>query len=280
LLRSLVVIELIWFVGASYHVYRYGIQDLVLRNRIEQGYLEKVVGVDNLAVSVLMFLPLVYFFLSLEQTSVWRFLAWLSFVLSLATTVITFSRNGFVNMMAVLFLIFFRQVRSPKILVFFLILIMIVLLAPSSYWSRISTISSLKVESGLSHKISLVQSGFDIIVRNPVFGIGLGKLTRAVHNTALQIAVEVGLPALFAFLGLLYFAFRELITARLLMKKRDGEEWPILPQMLSISLIAYLIGGLSISIPRYLPFIILLGLIVAMKNLDSSDVLACTARGE
>lgn len=278
-LRSLIVLEILWFVGAAYHALRYGTQDLALRTTVEQGYLEKVVGVDNLAVSVLMFLPLVYFFLSLKPTGAWRFLAWLSFGLSLATTVITFSRNGFINMLVVLFLIFFRRMRSSRILIFILILIMIVLLAPSSYWGRISTIPSLKVESGLSHKISLLQIGLDIVIRNPVFGIGLGKLTRAVHNTVLQIAVEVGLFALFVFLMLLYKVFREIKRARFVMNISDEEGWSTLPLMISISLVAYLIGGLTISIPRYLPFIIILGLIVAAKGINSGEALALEEHG-
>ena len=267
-LRSLVVLQLFWFGAAAYHVLRYGTQTLASRASVEQGYLEKIVGVDALAVSVLMFLPLVYSLLSLKQPDIWRFLTQLSLWLSLITVILTFSRNGFVNLIVVLSLIFLRRVSSPRVLSFILILILLVALAPSSYWSRMSTITSLEVESGLRLKISHIQRGLDIVRSNPLLGIGLGRLVRAVHNTLLQVAVELGLPVLGLFLALLYHAFRETKRARLLWSEKDGKFWYSLTLMLSIGLIAFLIGGLTISLTRFLPFIILLALVVSVRNLS------------
>jgi O-antigen ligase len=215
-----------------------------------------------------MFLPVLFFLVHHKQSKAWQSLSMLGFFLSPFTVFLTASRNGFVTLVVVLALILFQKRSSPKLWAFLLIMVLLILIAPGGYWQRISTIPRLDVESGLSLKISHLQRGLEIIKANPLFGIGLGKLTRAIHNTVLQVAVEVGLPAVLIFLTMIYLAFKELkrverFTARnvhLVMFSR-------LPWMVIVGLIAYLIGGLTVSYNLMLPFYIMLGLITAMRNL-------------
>jgi hypothetical protein len=271
MLRSLLLLSLFWFGAAAFHVLRFGEEALYLRTSVEQGYLEKLIDVNVLAVSVLMIMPLIYFLWFLPQSGSWRFLAAAGLVLSVFTVILTFSRNGFVGLAVVMVLLFFERRRSPKILSLFLIIILIILFVPSSYWNRIATITSLQVESGLRLKISHVIRGLSVVVHHPILGIGLGRLGYSVHNSLLQVAAEAGLPTLFVFLGILYYAFMELKRAQRFLSE-NAPKLARLPRMLSISLIAFLIGGLTISIHHLFLLIVILGLIVALRNLCREGV--------
>jgi hypothetical protein len=266
MLRSLLLLSLFWFGAAAFHVLRFGEEALYLRTSVEQGYLEKLIDVNVLAVSVLMIVPLIYFQWFLPQSGFWRFLAAAGLVLSVFTVILTFSRNGFVGLAAVALLLFFERRRSRKILSLFLIIILAILIVPSSYWNRIATITSLETESGLRLKISHLIRGLSVVVSHPILGIGLGRLGYSVHNTLLQVAAEAGLPALFAFLGILYFAFTELKKAQRFLAEK-APKMSRLPRMFMISLIAFLIGGLTISIHHLFLFFVILGLVVALRNL-------------
>ena len=271
MLRSLLLLSLFWFGAAAFHVLRFGAEALYLRTSIEQGYLERLIDVNALAVSVLMIMPLIYFLLFLPQSGLWRFLAAAGLLLSVFTVILTFSRNGFVGLSVVLVLLFYERKRSPQILALLLIIILIILIVPGSYWTRITTITSLEAQSGLRLKLSHVARGVAVIVSHPILGLGLGRLGYSVHNTALQVAVEAGLPALFVFLGILYYAFMELKRAQRFLSE-NAPEMSRLPRMLLISLIAFLIGGLTISIHHLFLFIVILGLIVTLRNLCRAEL--------
>jgi hypothetical protein len=266
MLRALLLLSLFWFGAAVFHVLRFGEEALYLRTSVEQGYLEKLIDVNVLAVSALMIMPLIYFQWFLPQSRFWRLLAVAGLFLSVFTVILTFSRNGFVGLAVVTLLLFFHQKKSPQVLSLFLIFFLIILLVPGSYWSRISTITSLTVESGLRLKISHVIRGLSVVAGHPLLGIGLGGLGYSVHNTLLQVAAEAGLPAFFVFLGILYYAFAELKRVPELLAE-NAPQMSRLPRMLVISLIAYLIGGLTISIHHLFLFVVILGLVVVLRNL-------------
>jgi len=271
-LRAFVLLSLFWFLASLIDILTYGFETIYLRVRTEIGFLQKWTQVDVLATTVLMFLPFLYFLMHQKQSKAWQSMSKLGFYLSPFTVFLTASRNGFVALVVVLALIFFQKKGSPKLWAFLLIMVMFILIAPSGYWQRISTIPQLDVESGLSLKISHLQRGLEIVRENPLFGIGLGKLKRAIHNTVLQVAVEVGLPAMLIFLGMIYLAIKELKRAeRSISQNVHLAMFSRLPWMVIVSLVAYLIGGLTVSNNLMLPFFIILGLITALRNLTLEE---------
>lgn len=266
-LRSLVLLSLFWFVASFMDILKYGFESIYMRERTSLGFFPKWTQVDILAMTVLMFLPLLYFLLFQKQPRTWHSMTLWAMVLSPITVFFTASRNGFVSLIVVLALLLLRKKRASIKWAFVMIMVVLIIFAPSGYRQRISTIADMNVESGLSLKISHVQRGLGIISQNPLFGIGLGKLQRAIHNTFLQIAVDVGLPAMFLFLVLMFMAFVRLRKAgTLIIANPSVAAFSELPLMLMISLVAYLIGGLTVSSNLMLPFFIILGLVTVIKN--------------
>jgi len=72
------------------------------------------------------------------------------------------------------------------------------------------------------------QAGLRMMAANPIAGVGLGnfkalvrgyeqkdeKVDNIAHNAYVEIGAEMGLPALFAFLGILFFSYRTLGRVR------------------------------------------------------------------
>ena len=271
-LRSIVLLSLFWFVASFIDILKYGFAPIYLRVRTNIGFLQKWTQVDILATTVLMFLPLLYFLLRQKQSRPWHYLTLWAIVLSPITVFLTASRNGFVTLIVVVALLFLKKKSSSLKWAFVMIMVVLILVAPSGYRQRISRITDLNVESGLSLKISHFQRGLGIISQNPLFGIGLGKLQRAIHNSVLQIAVDVGLPAMFLFLSLIYLAFTRLKkVGRLIRQSPSAASFSELPAIVMISLVAYLIGGLTVSNNLMLPFFMILGLITAVQNISLKE---------
>jgi hypothetical protein len=269
-LRSFIFLGFIWFGASLYHIIKYGIKPLFFRSPIEKGYLEVIIDVNTLSTSVLMILPLVYYQAIQSKRNIWKGLALVCFPVCIFTVILTFSRNGFVALTVVLAMLFFRRKGSFKIWGSIAIIILIVLLTPGLYWSRIATIPSIEVDSGLMLKLSYFRQSLNIILGNPLIGVGYGN-SFSIHNTFLQIAADLGILVLLLFLGIIYTAYKNLKKIELSFRDNDFGEVSRLPWLLVISLAAYIIGGLTISIPLFFLFIVILGLIMAFKNLYSGN---------
>jgi len=264
--RSFTILGLIWFSATVVHITKYGLEPLFLRTPIKRGYLEVILDVNNLAVAVMMILPLIYYQAISNKRDGWKLLALICFPLTIFTVILTFSRNGFISLVIFFLLIYFKGKVSIKIWGLILIISLIIMITPNIYWHRVSTITSLRVESGLKMKLSRFQKGIGIISHHPLFGAGNGQVF-TIHNTILQIGAELGLPALLLFLSLIYFSLRNLKKIETFLKENNNDDLFKLPWLLVIGIVSYIVGGLSISIPLFLPFFIILSIITALKHI-------------
>jgi len=270
ILRILIFLGLAWSGLSIYHVLRFGVESLYTRTSSEVGYLENIIDVNSLAVSVLMILPLLYFQITLKQRRGWQLLAMVGVALSIITVILTFSRNGFINLILVLALIFLKDKRSRRVWAFVGVLLIAILLTPQRYWTRVLSTSGVEtykfsMSKGISAKLSYVQGGVDIVRRHPLVGIGTGRLERSIHNSIIQVAVEMGLPVMILYLAILAVAFKELKRIRVHSGLGSGGSPSELPYMLMVGLVAYIIGGLTISIHWHFPFFMILGIIAANR---------------
>jgi len=264
--RSFILLGLIWFAISIIHILKHEIGPIYLRTGIDTGYFGTVLGLNILSTSILMILPIIYYQLSHEKIVFWKVLSFICFPLVIFTVMLTFSRNGFICLVIVLFLIFNKGKISFKTWSLVLIVVLMFIMVPSFYWSRMATITSLRIESGLRMKIGYFLEGINIIRTHPVIGVGYGN-SFTIHNTILQVGADLGLPVLLLFLSIIFIALKDLKMIGLSLSKDKLYDLSELPWMLIISLIAYIIGGLTISIPLFLPFIIILAIIAAIKNL-------------
>jgi O-antigen ligase len=161
-------------------------------------------------------LPLA-FCLMLERRPIWErlFYAGSLFVTVLAV-IAGASRGGFLGLLAGFLCVVLKSGRSVRnLLLACIIIVPISLLLPSSPVQRFlhpSWTDTLAVES----RTAAWKGGMAMVVSHPLFGLGLGNFKLLVlqyeegeflvqslaHNTYLEIAAELGIPALALFLAL------------------------------------------------------------------------------
>lgn len=156
------------------------------------------------------------------------FLAILNIILFLALF-LTFSRAGYlgaffgVGAFILLSWRFFEARIKSIIGAIFIIFILAMLASPNLVLSRFYSVFNLK-EGSNSERLANWQNAFKIIQDAPLTGVGVGAYALALdprspertpvsaHNTYLDIAAEMGIPAFLVWLGLLFAGVKRLIS--------------------------------------------------------------------
>lgn len=134
--------------------------------------------------------------------------------------VLTLSRGGWIGF-AFSALIFVLLVEKRLLLSAIPIVLGGILFLPQSILHRIMSIGNF-ADSSNAYRLKMWEITLDIIKDNPIAGVGLGHLpfketfetyirtmpTYHAHNTYLEIAAELGIPGLIAFLILLFVVFK------------------------------------------------------------------------
>jgi putative inorganic carbon (HCO3(-)) transporter len=98
-----------------------------------------------------------------------------------------------------------RKGKSGVIAV--LLLIVAVAFAPQSYWDRLGTVSHYQDDSSAMQRLELWSIAFKLIDAHPVLGVGFSNFMmyapNSPHDAYLQIASEVGIPAMFVYVAML-----------------------------------------------------------------------------
>ncbi|WP_035271221.1 O-antigen ligase family protein [Desulfonatronum thiodismutans] len=124
---------------------------------------------------------------------------------------------------------------------------------PADKLERFYSLFNLKEDYNLTEKhgrLDIWNNGIILFKDNWITGTGVSTFATAegqineggkwssAHNSFLQVAVELGLPGLFVFMGMLFSAFR-------LAKPRDDTDW--LGRGIRLSLVSFLAGGMFLS---------------------------------
>ncbi len=145
--------------------------------------------------------------------------------------VLTLSRGGWLGF-AFSALVFVLLVERRLLLSIIPIVVGGVFFLPQSILNRIMSIGNF-ADSSNAYRLKMWQITLDIIKDHPIAGVGFGHLpfketfetyirtmpTYHAHNTYLEIAAELGIPGLIAFLFLLFIVFKYGI--KLLVNQED-----------------------------------------------------------
>jgi O-antigen ligase len=104
----------------------------------------------------------------------------------------------------------------------------LVFLAPKTYLERLKSIINYKQDASATGRLTMWAISREVIAENPIFGIGVGNFEpryprMSEHNAYLQVASEVGIPALFLYVGLLIGGFRSALRARWLARSEVND---------------------------------------------------------
>ena len=170
--------------------------------------------------------------------------------LMVGAVVVTFSRGGFIGLLAATFVLVRRlgkknRVATTAALVFAVILF--IGLAPGAFSNRLSTIfnSAADLTGSSSQRTEVLKRSVWVALRYPVFGVGLGNFRHKsprnleTHNAYTQVAAEMGLAA-----GVIYVLFLVHPIRRMRLIENESYEQPERRRFyyLSVGLQASLIG--------------------------------------
>jgi len=238
-------------------------------------------GIDpnEVAATLATLLPLFFLLFDNEKSSiVRRTLYLLGIPLVVLTVFLTYSRGGFICLLAAFFLIFKKRLQVKNVIGFAALLVLIVVFTPSAFWERLA--SSGTTDTTGEGRLIIYQAAINMIQAHPLTGIGYGQFqylfgrytslpiqSYSPQNTFLGVAAETGLINLLIFLGLFVVTFLDL--RRL---KREAvyckDKWIIkLSDTLIAVLIITLISGLTLDRRMWVLIYIALALVVVLKRI-------------
>jgi O-antigen ligase len=232
----------------------YTIREWQLYHHVYAGFRPGFISGDSnyFAISALQCLPIAYYMV-LDPKSHWDRWFWSGCLVSLlAAFALASSRGGFLGMLAALLFIVWNSRRRFRNLSFScLLLVPVMFFVPQSPLDRILH-PTYSDEVGRHAREVTWKAGIRMIRQHPISGVGLGNFKLLVlsyedpgehvvnmaHNTYIEIAAEMGIPALLLFLGIIGAAFSMLNTVR----KRTTGSGPSLVRQTALALQASIIG--------------------------------------
>jgi hypothetical protein len=170
----------------------------------------------------------------------------------LAASYYTGSRGGLLATAAAIGLFVMSRFKvQVKQIVAFGILGLLLFLAATAYLP--SYLTSTKDESKSAQtRVKMWAKSYEMVQENPVFGVGKGNFSResgslVAHNSGLELMGELGFPGFFAWIGLIYFAFKAAVVRIRELGPKEARERQTLIALI-ISLAGYLISSLFVTL--------------------------------
>jgi putative inorganic carbon (hco3(-)) transporter len=255
---------------------------------------------NDLALNMVALMPLaIMAALSRRYTLVWRAVAALAALLMLATIVFTKSRGGMIGLVVMLIAIVVLAFRVRPVLA--LGLVTGTLLAgpfvPESVYSRMATIFNPEGDAeftGSREARSIVmQEGLQTFAERPLTGVGAGQFVnydfpgrrerwRQAHNSLIQVAADLGIFGLIAFVYLIVRGVRTTLWLRRVLgpqpRRRPSDLSQALPAderlflhdnaiAMGAAMLGWLTSAMFASVAYSWTFYYLLALTVAAREL-------------
>ncbi len=242
---------------------------------------------NDLALTLVLMIP---FALSFYLTNKgWRKLySGAYIIMSTFAIFCTFSRGGFIVLVVVYALFFYKMAKKtgPKAIFIAIVLTAVIIpLLPGGYTDRIHSIfdfSEDQTGSANAREASTL-AALALVKESPLLGVGLGMNTLAlndrgffwtqVHNVYLQIGVELGIPAMVIFITLLWKLIHNMQMIQRNLSQLEGDmEKVYLDQGMEISLIGFAVAAVFHPVAYHFYFYYLAGFAVALKRIYSFSI--------
>ena len=239
---------------------------------------------DNNAISValVMIIPLMAY---LQRHSKYPVVKWglvLSMLLSGASIIATYSRGAFVAVCAMLLMLAIKSQKRLMILTLVTISAAVALSSmPERYWDRMKTITAENPDASVQGRFNAWAMAWNLALDRPVTGGGFAIYEpdvfakyapdpldlHSAHSNYFQVLGEHGFVglALFLLIALLMW----LTATRVIRNSRHAEiRWRAdLARSLQVSMVGFLVGGLTVNIAYWDVYYFLAVLLVALEGL-------------
>lgn len=191
---------------------------------------------------------------------------------------ITYSRGGFLGIIAAIGVLAWKLGRKNRILVSVFASIgtlVMLFLAPNNFGLRVLSIfiPGLDEAGSSNQRQELLEQSIWVTLRNP-WGIGIGNFpivgiqNLVTHNAYTQISAELGILGLVAYLIFLFSPFRKLSAIDRTLYAKDDLNWFYYVSIgLQGSMVAYFVGSFFASVAYYWFIYYLIAYVVAFRRI-------------
>lgn len=255
-------------------------------NRIMGGYSGITSNPNDLALSLNLALPFMYYLYRTSGSTTQRGFAVGAALLSLIVIIVTFSRGGFLTLCALLLWAAYAKwhargklVMGVNLVLVAVLILAIVLIAPAGYSDRVLSIfDASKDETGSREaRWEMMEGSVRTMLHSP-WGIGFhmnnlglreaGLGWSGVHNVYLEIGTELGFLGLGLFLALQRQLFKAMREVREKIERADVN---VLAGAIQASMWAFAVAAMFHPVAYHYYFYILAGLAIALRELALND---------
>jgi putative inorganic carbon (HCO3(-)) transporter len=201
--------------------------------------------------------------------------------LFLVAIFLTYSRGGFLGLLAVLGLMGWK-LRSPVLRLAMVAGLVLVIIAAGAFWARKDSFADIRSDTTFNQRIATIKAGTLMFLDRPLFGVGPGnslvgyplyvpeeyhcgcQTQLVIHNAFFQVMSEMGALGL---LPWLVFIGMGIVHARQLQKTGDA----VYPAALELALWGFVVcslaGGFAYT---WFPYL-LVGLVVGAKRIAEEN---------
>lgn len=249
---------------------------------------------DNNAISValLMMIPLMAFLQGQIKQAIGKFAMFVSILLCAVSVIASYSRGAFVAGCAMLALLALKSRRRLEILLLAALTVPIGLIAmPDKWWERMQTISLENADQSIQGRFNAWWMNWNLALDRPVFGGGFMVEVpdvfaryapnpldvHSAHSNYFQVLGQHGFIGLGLFLLIALLMWRT-GTRVIRSYRRSHEPWRAdMARALQVSMIGFLVGGLTVNIAYWDVYYFEIVLLVALTRLPLSQSASAAA---
>ena len=241
---------------------------------------------NDLALYLNMWLPFCYFLFFAHKNIISKIIGLVGFFVGLASVVVSFSRGGFVGLVAMGFVAFlFSKKKILTMGILTLVALTMFFSLDMSYWKEMETSTDI-TENTASERISSWQTAWTMFLDNPL-GVGGHNFERwfpeyqedrfkrnmwgrVAHSLWFTLIPELGIVGIYLYLYLLYTNLKDVFWLKSQIIIGQGNEKQLYFHSFGvaclISLSGFFASGTFLSVLYYAHYWYLTGLIVAAVN--------------
>ncbi len=209
---------------------------------------------NELALHFILFIPIAFVLGLATKNPIFRVLYWGVAFLMVAGTVVTFSRGGFLGMIAAMLVLVWklgRKQRFKMMLLASIIAALFIALAPGNYGLRVLSIfiPGLDPVGSSDQRSELLKQSIWVTLRNP-WGVGMGNFqigssrNLVTHNAYTQVSSELGIAGLLVYCLFIVTPFRRLGAMERELFEAEDRSWIYyLAIGIQASIVAYMVGS-------------------------------------
>jgi putative inorganic carbon (hco3(-)) transporter len=214
---------------------------------------------NDLALHLVTMIPLAICLGIATKSKIMKLIYFASAALFVSANFVTFSRGGFLGLIAASVLLAWKLGRKNRLNVMAVsgfVGLLVILLAPGNYGLRILSIfiPGLDPVGSSDQRRELLERSILVTLRNP-WGIGIGNFpivgvhNLVTHNAFTQVSSEIGVLGLLAYLIFMISPFRKLGAIERTLFAKDEHDWfYYLSIGLQASIVGYMVSSFFVAV--------------------------------